>query len=90
MPARKGAGAGLPEYVVNVEQAIHRHRIRATGAVLTARLLHAMRREGVRRGVRWTPCASAAAMGIAFVLEAPEACLNQIQDPREAEARHAK
>ena len=44
---------GLPEDVVNVEGGAiaHGHPIGATGAVLTTRLLHAMRREGLRRGV---------------------------------------
>jgi len=44
---------GLPEDVVNVEGGAiaHGHPIGATGAVLTTRLLHAMRREGIRRGI---------------------------------------
>ena len=44
---------GLPEEVVNVEGGAiaHGHPIGATGAVLTTRLLHSMRRDGLRRGV---------------------------------------
>ena len=62
---------GLPEDVVNVEGGAiaHGHPIGATGAALTARLLHAMRREGVRRGVV-TLCIGGG-QGIALALEAP-------------------
>lgn len=44
---------GLPEATVNVEGGAiaHGHPIGATGAVLTTRLIHSMRRDGVRRGV---------------------------------------
>lgn len=44
---------GLPEDVVNVEGGAiaHGHPIGATGAVLTVRLLHAMERNGERRGI---------------------------------------
>jgi acetyl-CoA C-acetyltransferase len=44
---------GLPEDIVNVEGGAiaHGHPIGATGAVLTTRLLHSMRREGIRRGI---------------------------------------
>ncbi|WP_421478019.1 thiolase family protein [Agrobacterium tumefaciens] len=44
---------GLPEDIVNVEGGAiaHGHAIGATGAILTTRLLHSMRRDGVRRGV---------------------------------------
>lgn len=43
----------LPEDIVNVEGGAiaHGHPIGATGAVLTTRLLHAMRRDGLRRGL---------------------------------------
>jgi acetyl-CoA C-acetyltransferase len=39
--------------VVNVEGGAiaHGHPIGATGAVLTTRLLHAMQRDGLRRGI---------------------------------------
>jgi len=44
---------GLPEGIVNVDGGAiaHGHPIGATGAVLTTRLLHGMRREGIRRGI---------------------------------------
>ena len=44
---------GLPEDIVNIEGGAiaHGHPIGATGAVLTTRLLHAMRRDGIRRGL---------------------------------------
>jgi acetyl-CoA C-acetyltransferase len=44
---------GLPEDIVNVDGGAisHGHPIGATGAVLTTRLLHGMRREGIRRGI---------------------------------------
>jgi acetyl-CoA C-acetyltransferase len=44
---------GLPEDIINVEGGAiaHGHPIGATGAVLTTRLLHAMRRDSVRRGM---------------------------------------
>lgn len=52
---------GLPEDIVNVEggSSAHGHAIGATGAVLTTRPLHSMRRDGIKRGVatlhRWRP-----------------------------------
>lgn len=44
---------GLPEDIVNVEGGAiaHGHPIGATGAVLTTRLLHSMRRDGQKRGI---------------------------------------
>lgn len=44
---------GFPQDVINVEGGAiaHGHPIGATGAVLTTRLLHGMRREGIRRGI---------------------------------------
>jgi acetyl-CoA C-acetyltransferase len=61
---------GLPEDVVNVEGGAiaHGHAIGATGAVLTTRLLHSMRRDGIRRGVV-TLCIGGG-QGIALALEA--------------------
>ncbi|QET31273.1 acetyl-CoA C-acetyltransferase [Burkholderia multivorans] len=61
---------GLPEDVVNVEggSIAHGHAIGATGAVLTTRLLHSMRRDGVKRGVV-TLCIGGG-QGIALALEA--------------------
>lgn len=43
----------LAEDIVNVEggSIAHGHAIGATGAVLTTRLLHSMRRDGIRRGI---------------------------------------
>ncbi len=60
---------GLAEDIVNVEGGAiaHGHPIGATGAVLTVRLLHSMRRDGVRRGVV-TLCIGGG-QGIALALE---------------------
>ncbi len=61
---------GLSEDIVNVEGGAiaHGHPIGATGAVLTTRLLHSMRRDGVKRGVV-TLCIGGG-QGIALALEA--------------------
>ncbi|MBF7013999.1 acetyl-CoA C-acyltransferase [Novosphingobium resinovorum] len=61
---------GIPEDIVNVEGGAiaHGHPIGATGAVLTTRLLHSMRRDGLRRGVV-TLCIGGG-QGIALALEA--------------------
>ncbi|MCG6657799.1 acetyl-CoA C-acetyltransferase [Halomonas campisalis] len=60
---------GLPEAIVNVEGGAiaHGHPIGATGAVLTTRLLHAMQRNGERRGIV-TLCIGGG-QGIALALE---------------------
>ena len=60
---------GLPEDIINVEGGAiaHGHPIGATGAVLTTRLLHAMSRKGLRRGVV-TLCIGGG-QGIALALE---------------------
>jgi acetyl-CoA C-acetyltransferase len=60
---------GLAEDIVNVEGGAiaHGHPIGATGAVLTTRLLHSMRRDGIRRGVV-TLCIGGG-QGIALALE---------------------
>jgi len=60
---------GLPDDIVNVEGGAiaHGHPIGATGAVLLARLLHSMRRDGVRRGLV-TLCIGGG-QGIALALE---------------------
>jgi acetyl-CoA C-acetyltransferase len=60
---------GLPEDIVNVEGGAiaHGHPIGATGAVLTTRLLHAMRRDGIKRGLV-TLCIGGG-QGIALALE---------------------
>jgi len=61
---------GLPEDVVNVEGGAiaHGHPIGATGAVLTTRLLHSMRRDHLHRGLV-TLCIGGG-QGIALALEA--------------------
>lgn len=61
---------GLSEDIVNVEGGAiaHGHPIGASGAVLTTRLLHAMKREGIKRGVV-TLCIGGG-QGIALALEA--------------------
>jgi acetyl-CoA C-acetyltransferase len=60
---------GLPEDIVNVEGGAiaHGHPIGATGAILTTRLLYAMRREGIKRGLV-TLCIGGG-QGIALALE---------------------
>ena len=60
---------GLPEDLVNVEGGAiaHGHPIGATGAVLTTRLLHSMRRDGIKRGLV-TLCIGGG-QGIALALE---------------------
>ncbi|WP_106795784.1 acetyl-CoA C-acetyltransferase [Rhizobium sp. H4] len=60
---------GLPEDIINVEggAVAHGHPIGATGAILVTRLLHAMKREGLRRGVV-TLCIGGG-QGIALALE---------------------
>ena len=59
----------LPEDIVNVEGGAiaHGHPIGATGAVLTTRLLHSMRRDGLRRGIV-TLCIGGG-QGIAMIVE---------------------
>jgi acetyl-CoA C-acetyltransferase len=61
---------GLPEEITNVEGGAiaHGHAIGATGAVLTTRILHSMRRDGLKRGVV-TMCIGGG-QGIALCLEA--------------------
>ena len=61
---------GLSEDIVNVDGGAiaHGHPIGATGAVLTTRLLHAMRRDGIRRGLV-TLCIGGG-QGVALMLEA--------------------
>ena len=60
---------GLPPDIVNVVGGAiaHGHPIGATGAVLTTRLLHSMRRDGLKRGVA-TMCIGGG-QGIALALE---------------------
>ncbi|WP_420135080.1 thiolase family protein [Rhodopseudomonas sp.] len=60
---------GLPEDIVNVDGGAiaHGHPIGATGAILTTRLLHAMKRDGLRKGMV-TLCIGGG-QGIALALE---------------------
>jgi acetyl-CoA C-acetyltransferase len=60
---------GLPEDIVNVEGGAiaHGHPIGATGAILTTRLIHSMRRDGLSRGMV-TLCIGGG-QGIALALE---------------------
>jgi acetyl-CoA C-acetyltransferase len=61
---------GLSEEIVNVEGGAiaHGHPIGATGAILATRLLHSMKRDGLKRGVV-TLCIGGG-QGIALALEA--------------------
>ncbi|CAB3752169.1 thiolase family protein [Paraburkholderia solisilvae] len=60
---------GLAEDVVNVDggAVAHGHPIGATGAILTTRLIHSMRRDGIKRGIV-TLCIGGG-QGIALALE---------------------
>jgi acetyl-CoA C-acetyltransferase len=60
---------GLPDEIVNVEggAVAHGHPIGATGAILTTRLIHSMRRDGLQRGVV-TMCIGGG-QGIALAIE---------------------
>lgn len=60
---------GLPEDIVNVEggAVAHGHPIGATGAILTTRLIHSMRRDGLTRGIV-TLCIGGG-QGIALAIE---------------------
>lgn len=60
---------GFPQEIVNVEGGAiaHGHPIGATGAILTVRLIHAMQREGLKRGIV-TLCIGGG-QGIALALE---------------------
>lgn len=62
----------LPEDIVNVEGGAiaHGHPIGASGAVLTTRLVHSMKRDGLRRGIV-TLCIGGG-QGIALALESIE------------------
>ena len=60
---------GLSNDIVNVEGGAiaHGHPIGATGAILTTRLIHSMRRDGLRRGIV-TLCIGGG-QGIALAIE---------------------
>jgi acetyl-CoA C-acetyltransferase len=61
---------GFPDDIVNVEggAVAHGHPIGATGAVLTTKLIHSMRRDGLKRGIV-TLCIGGG-QGIALAIEA--------------------
>ncbi|MFJ1254111.1 thiolase family protein [Cupriavidus sp. CuC1] len=69
VPLAVGKQLGLPEDLINVEggAVAHGHPIGATGAVLTTRLLHSMKRDGIKRGIV-TLCIGGG-QGIALALE---------------------
>ncbi|MEI6001646.1 thiolase family protein [Paraburkholderia bengalensis] len=60
---------GIPHDIINVEGGAiaHGHPIGATGAILTTRLIHSMRRDGLKRGIV-TLCIGGG-QGIALALE---------------------
>jgi acetyl-CoA C-acetyltransferase len=60
---------GVPADIVNVEggAVAHGHPIGATGAILATRLIHSMRRDGLKRGVV-TLCIGGG-QGIALAIE---------------------
>jgi len=60
---------GLPDEIVNVEggAVAHGHPIGATGAVLTTKLVHSMKRDGLKRGIV-TLCIGGG-QGIALAIE---------------------
>jgi hypothetical protein len=69
VPLAVEARLGLPEDVVNIEGGAiaHGHPIGATGAILTTRIFHSMRRYGLKRGLV-TLCIGGG-QGIALLLE---------------------
>jgi len=69
IPIAVAAELAIPEDIINVEGGAiaHGHPIGATSAVLTTRLLHSMKRDGLRRGIV-TLCIGGGP-GIALVLE---------------------
>ena len=69
MPLAVARRLGIADELINVQGGAiaHGHPIGATGAVLTTRLLHSMRRDGLKRGVV-TLCIGGG-QGIALALE---------------------
>jgi acetyl-CoA C-acetyltransferase len=69
VPIAVNQALGLAEDIVNVEGGAiaHGHPIGATGAVLTTRLIHSLRRDGLRRGIV-TLCIGGG-QGIALAIE---------------------
>src|SRR5262249_36677243 len=76
-----GRELGLPDDIVNVEggAVAHGHPIGATGAVLTTKLIHSMRRDGLTRGVV-TLCIGGG-QSIAFAIETLHLKSRTEQDP---------
>ena len=70
MPLAVARELGLPEDIINIDGGAiaHGHPIGATGAILTTKLLHAMRRTGQKRGIV-TLCIGGG-QGIALAVEA--------------------
>ncbi|MGO4328154.1 acetyl-CoA C-acyltransferase [Cupriavidus sp. 2TAF22] len=70
VPLAVAAELGLPHDIINVDGGAiaHGHPIGATGAILTTRLLHSMRADGIRRGIV-TLCIGGG-QGIALAVEA--------------------
>ncbi|MBN3787805.1 thiolase family protein [Burkholderia sp. Ac-20353] len=69
VPIAVAGQLGIDEEIVNVEggAVAHGHPIGATGAVLTTRLIHSMKRDGIKRGVV-TLCIGGG-QGIALAIE---------------------
>jgi acetyl-CoA C-acetyltransferase len=69
IPIAVAAELAIPGDIINLEGGAiaHGHPIGATGAMLTTRLLHSMKRDGLRRGIV-TLCIGGG-QGIALVLE---------------------
>lgn len=69
VPLAVAKALGIPLDLVNVEGGAiaHGHPIGATGAVLTTRLLHGMKRDGIRRGI--VSLCIGGGQGIALALE---------------------
>jgi acetyl-CoA C-acetyltransferase len=69
VPLAVAKSLGIPQDVLNIEggAVAHGHPIGATGAILTVRLLHSMRRDGLRRGI--VSLCIGGGQGIALALE---------------------
>lgn len=69
VPLAVAKSLGIPQDVLNIEggAVAHGHPIGATGAILTVRLLHSMRRDGLRRGM--VSLCIGGGQGIALALE---------------------
>ena len=69
LPSSLPANSDFADDIVNVEggAVAHGHPIGATGAVLTTKLIHSMRRDGLKRGIV-TLCIGGG-QGIALAIE---------------------